>query len=404
MHIRSFRAIRPPAELAAAVASLPYDVGELSVARAEAAANARSFLHVERPEVDLPDGAGPEAAHRHAAEQLAGFLRRRWLVCDDEPSVFLYRLAQGAHVQAGFVVACWAEEYDAGTIRRHEKTKKPVEDERTLHVRLCNANTGPVYLIHRDDPVLARLAAEAAARTPLYDFTAPDGVAHTVWRVPAAGEVIAAFTAVPRVYIADGHHRAASAARVARERREANPAHRGDEAYNWILGVIFPASQLRILPYNRGVRDLNGLSPAAFLAEVRRRFDVQEDAPPSPDRPGRAGLYLGGRWYGLAWTPAEAASPVARLDVSVLQDRLLGPVLGVDDPRTSARMEYVGGLDSVAVLQRKVDEGRLAAGFSVFPTTIDDLLTVSDADQIMPPKSTWFEPKLRSGLFVRALD
>lgn len=406
MRIRPFPAIRPPADRASAVASLPYDVGELEDARVEAQRNPASFLHVERPEVDLPDGfdAGSGIHHRTASLNLKRFLDEGVLRRESAPAIYVYRLTLGGHAQTSVVATCHVDDYFADLVKKHEKTKKPVEDDRTRHVLDVGAQTGPIFLLYRDDSSITAQVARIQSGAPEVAFTASDGVRHEVWRVGASEDLVAAFDAVPCVYVADGHHRAAAASRAGAERRAANPSHTGDEEYNWFLAALFPASQLQVLAYNRTVRDLHGLSADAFLAEVRSRFAVTEHAVARPVAPRHVSMYLGGKWWGLTWREDEAADPVSRLDVAVLQDRLLEPVLGVTDPRTNARMEYLGGFRSVEELVRRVDSGRAAVGFSMHPTTVDQLMAIADAGQVMPPKSTWFEPKLRSGLFVHALD
>jgi uncharacterized protein (DUF1015 family) len=406
MRIRPFAAIRPPADLAVEVASLPYDVGDLDTARAEAQAHPMSFLHVERPEVDLPDtfDAATGIHHQTAAFNFQRFLQQGVLVKEARPALYIYRITLGAHEQTGVLTTCHIDDYYADVIKKHEKTKKPTEDDRTGHVLTVGAQTGPIFLLHRDQPTIDGLVAEIKKGAPLYDFTAVDGIRHTVWRVEAAAPLVEAFAAIPVAYVADGHHRAAAAARAGVERRKANPHHTGQEEYNWFLAVLFPARQLQILAYNRMVRDLNGLTAEAFLEEVRRRFPVTENAAPRPAAPGSVSLYLGGRWYGLRTEAPAGTDPVAALDVSILQDRLLAPVLGIADPRNNSRVEYLGGFRSVEDVQQRVDRGQAAVGFSVHPTTVDQLMAISDAGQIMPPKSTWFEPKLRSGLFVHGLD
>jgi len=406
MRIKPFEALRPPSELARDVASLPYDVGDLEDARVLADANPRSFLHVERPEVDLPEqydmASGIE--HQTAAKNLQLFLREGWLVREKSPCLYLYRITLGDHRQTGIVACCHIEDYENNIIRKHEKTKKPVEDQRTLHVQVTGAHTGPIFLLFRDDARIDSLMNAAGQGAPLLDFTAIDGIQHTVWKIDAANELVQAFANIALSYVADGHHRTAAAVRAGTERRATNPDHRGDEEYNWFPAVLFPASHLKVLAYNRTVKDLNGLTPAAFLEKVRSIFNVTEPAPEEPSQPGEISMYLGGRWYGLTWRPDPDADPVSALDVSVLQSRLLGPVLGIDDPRTNSRIEYAGGFDSVERIMKKTDTGRAAVAFSVHPTTVDQLMAIADADQIMPPKSTWFEPKLRSGLFVHSLD
>ena len=406
MRIRPFAAVRPPVDLAARVASLPYDVGDLDTARAEAQANPMSFLHVERPEVDLPDAFDAAAGlhHQTAAANLRRFLQQGVLQQDAEPALYVYQQTLGAHQQTGVLATCHIDDYYADVIKKHEKTKKPTEDDRTRHVLTVGAQTGPIFLLHRDQPAVDRLVAAAKQGAPLCDVTAADGTRPTVRRVAASQPLVDAFASIPVAYVADGHHRAAAASRAGVERRQANPNHTGQEEYNWFLAVLFPAHQLQVLAYNRMLRDLNGLEPAAFLAEVRRRFPVTEEAPPRPVAPGSVSMYLGGRWYSLKTEAPAGADPVAALDVSILQDRLLATVLGIADPRNNSRIEYLGGFRSVEELQQRVDNGQAVVGFSVHPTTVDQLMAISDAGQIMPPKSTWFEPKLRSGLFVHRLD
>jgi uncharacterized protein (DUF1015 family) len=305
----------------------------------------------------------------------------------------------GAHRQRGLVVVCNVEDYDAGLIKKHEKTRRDKEDDRTRLIDTLSANTGPVFLTYRDEPSVAALVEAKTRERPQHDFTAPDGIRHTVWRIAGGAEWVKAFARVACFYIADGHHRAASAARVAHLRRERNPQHTGAEDYNWFLCVAFPASELKILPYNRVIQDLNGHDQAAYLEKVREVFGLENDAPPSPGSTGRVSMYLGGKWYGLRCPQDSEADPVSRLDVSVLQNRLLAPVLGIDDPRTSKRVDFVGGIRGTAELVKRVD-ARGGVAFSLFPVTVAQLMDIADAGQIMPPKSTWFEPKLRSGLFI----
>jgi uncharacterized protein (DUF1015 family) len=314
----------------------------------------------------------------------------------------------GTHVQTGIALTCHIEDYERDIIKKHEKTRRDKEDDRTRLIDTISANTGPVFLTYRDTPDLNALVAEVLKTPPLYDFVAPDGIGHTVWRVPGVklGEFfVKAFAQVPVAYVADGHHRTASAVRVGKERRERNPNHTGDEPYNWFLCVLFPASQLKILPYNRAVHDLNGRTPEAFLAAVREAgFQITENAGDTPGQPGEIRMYFGGKWLGLSWAPQPGANPIERLDVTVLQDRLLAPILGIDDPRTSHRIDFIGGIRGPGELVRRVDEGRAAVAFSLFPTTVEQLMDIADANQIMPPKSTWFEPKLRSGLVIHTLE
>jgi uncharacterized protein (DUF1015 family) len=298
------------------------------------------------------------------------------------------------------------DDYEADIIRKHEKTRKDKEDDRTRHVLELNANAEPVFLTYRGRPELDRLADQVTREAPLYDFTAPDGVRHVVWRVTDTRPWAEQFGTVPVAYVADGHHRSASAWRAARELRTANPGHHGNEEYNWFLAVLFPAEQLRILPYNRVVRDLRGQSEAEVLERLRGVGRLSPAAGSVPARAGSVAVYLGGRWHLLEFDPARipAGDPIASLDVSLLQDLVLGPILGVGDPRTDPRVDFVGGIRGTDDLERRVDSGEVAIGFSMHPPTVDQLMAVADAGAIMPPKSTWFEPKLRSGLFVHTLD
>ncbi len=401
MRIRAFQGLVPQPALAPEVACVPYDVVNTAEAAALAAGKPHSLLHVDRAEIDLPPQTDPHAdiVYATARENFLALQRDGVLTRESGPSLYVYQQQMGAHRQRGLVAVCNVEDYDAELIKKHEKTRKDKEDDRTRLIDTLGANTGPVFLTYRDDAGVTALVDAKTRETPLHDFTAPDGIRHTVWRVPGGEDWVRAFGRVPLTYIADGHHRAASAARVARLRRAQNPQHTGAEDYNWFLCVLFPASELKILPYNRIVFDLNGRTPEAFLAEVKARFGLEENAAPAPTAVGQARMYLGGKWYGLKLAADANADPVARLDVSVLQDKLLAPLLGIDDPRTSKRVDFVGGIRGTGELVKRVDaEGGVA--FSLYPVTIAQLMDIADAGQIMPPKSTWFEPKLRSGLFV----
>jgi uncharacterized protein (DUF1015 family) len=401
MRIRAFQGLVPQPQSAPEVACVPYDVVDAAEAATLAAGRPHSLLHVDRAEIDLPAGTDPYSAavYAKARENFFRLQHDRVLVREPEPCLYLYQQQMGAHRQRGLVAVCHVDDYDADLIKKHEKTRKDKEDDRTRLVDTLSANTGPIFLTYRDNARVNALVARLAEARPQHDFTAPDGIRHTVWRIAGGPEWVAAFEGVPVAYIADGHHRAASAARVARLRRERNPAHTGCEDYNWFLSVLFPAGELKILPYNRIVLDLNGLTPAALLERVRGVFGLEENAPATPAAPGQVSMYLGGRWHGLRCPVDPRADPVARLDVSVLQERLLGPVLGIADVRTSKRIDFVGGIRGPGELVKRVDaHGGVA--FSMFPVTVAQLMDIADAGQIMPPKSTWFEPKLRSGLFV----
>jgi uncharacterized protein (DUF1015 family) len=402
--IQPFRALRPPAEKVSLVASPPYDVVSTEEARALAADNPLSFLHVSRPEIDLPAGTDlySDVVYGKAADNFEKLVRECPLTEEETPSVYLYRLVMGGHEQIGVVACCSVDEYDRNLIRKHERTRPDKEDDRTRHMLTLNSQTGPVFLTYRARPDIDTMVLETTASAPLYDFTAPDGVQHTIWRAPDPVRFVQAFREVPLLYIADGHHRAASASRARAELKERSFGHTGDEEYNYFLTVIFPDNQLQILPYNRIVRDLNMLTAGEFFLKVTTKFNVLEDAPPTPERPGQWSMYFVKRWYGLTLkdAPAPGGDPVASLDVSLLQDHLLDPILGIKDVRTDKRIDFIGGIRGTEELEQLVDDGKAAVAFSLYPTTIADLLRVSDAEGIMPPKSTWFEPKLRDGILI----
>lgn len=411
VQIHPFRALRPAPGAAGRVASVPYDVVSAAEARELAAGNPDSFLHVVRPEIGLPTGTDPHAAevYERGGAALAGLLERGSLVRDDEPALYLYRQVWRGRTQVGVVACCPVDDYDDGTIRRHEKTRPDKEDDRTRHALALSAHAGPVFLTYRGRPEIDRRVAEvtdgeAAPETPaepLYDLEAADGVRHTIWRLDgeAASDLAAAFGAVDATYVADGHHRSAAYSRVRAELRGGRP-----EAERF-LAVLFPADQLTILPYNRLVHDLAGAGPETFLAGLREVVEVGDGAA-EPSGSGRIAMYLGGRsggrWFELR-LPAERVEdpdPVASLDAAILQDLILAPRLGIDDPRTSPRIEFVGGIRGTGELERRVDAGEGAVAFSLRALGIGQLMAVADAGRVLPPKSTWFEPKLRSGLLI----
>jgi len=402
LRIKAFQGLSPTPPLAAEVACVPYDVVDRDEAAALANGHPYSLLHVDRAEIDLPRETGPysDAVYAKARENFQLLEKMGALIRESEPCIYLYQQRMGQHVQVGVATVCHIEDYENDIIKKHEKTRRDKEDDRTRLIGTLSADTGPVFLTYRDSASLDGLVANVRKGAPVYDFTAPDGIQHTVWRVAGAQAFVEAFGRVPVAYVADGHHRTASAVRVGRERREANPAHTGHEEYNWFLAVLFPASQLQILPYNRAVKDLNGHSKEAFLEAVGRAFTLKPNGPPTPAHPGEIRMYLDGAWYDLAWKPAPDADPISQLDVTGLQDRLLAPLLGIDDPRTSKRIEFIGGIRGTDELVKLVDSGKAAVAFSMYPTTVDQLMAIADAGQIMPPKSTWFEPKLRSGFFI----
>ena len=405
--IRSFRALRPPPDRVAEVASVPYDVVNTAEARALAADNWLSFLHVSRPEIDFPDGTDPysDQVYRKALDNYERLTKECPLETEEVPSIYLYRQIMGEHEQIGVVACCSVDEYDQNIIRKHERTRRDKEDDRTRHMLVLSAQTGPVFLTYRASREIDTMVMETTMANAIFDFTADDGVEHTIWRVPDPVRFVQTFREVPFLYIADGHHRAASAARACAELKEQSFGHTGDEEYNFFLAVMFPDDQLLILSYNRVVRDLNGLARDQFLEAVRRSFDVTEGGAATPDSNGKWSMYLDGKWYtlNLAGGSVEPQGTVASLDVSILQDRLLDPILGIKDVRTDKRIDFIGGIRGTKELERLVDEGKAAVAFSLYPTTIEELLRVSDAGEIMPPKSTWFEPKLRDGLLIHTI-
>jgi len=407
MRLHPFAAYRPAAGLADRVASPPYDVVDRAEAATLASGNPQSFLHVGRPEIDLPADLDPhdDRVYAKGRENLERLIREGTLIPEDRPSLYLYRQVWQGRAQVGIVGCVHVEEYGRDVIRKHEKTRQDKEDDRTRHMLTLNAHAEPVFLTYRDEAAIDRLAAPVMAGPPLYDFTSDDGVRHTVWRVPEPAAWIAAFGGVPVAYVADGHHRSASAWRAGLERRAANPGHTGEEEYNWFLAVLFPVSQLRILSYNRLVRDLHGLTPAGLLERLAALGTVRPTTDPVPPRPGTMAFYVGGGWHLLEIAPEriDRSDPISSLDVSLLQSLVLTPILGIGDPRTDTRIDFVGGIRGTAELERRVNSGEMALAVSMYPTTLDQLMAVSDAGQIMPPKSTWFEPKLKSGLFVHMM-
>jgi uncharacterized protein (DUF1015 family) len=408
VRLHPFRAIRPVPELAAEVAAVPYDVVNRSEAAKLAEGKPHSFLHVGRSDIDLPDDTDPHdpRVYERARQALEEFLHRGTLIRDEEPALYLYRQVMEGKAQTGLVACVHVDDYENNVIRKHEKTRPDKEDDRTRHVRTLNAHAEPVFLAYRGQQEIDGLAESTLQGAPLYDFTAHDRVRHTVWRIRDPESWLRAFESVPHAYVADGHHRSASASRAGKERRSSNPNHRGDEEYNWFLAVLFPSSQLSILPYNRVVRDLNGKTPSELLEELSRVGKVTPAPHPLPRHSASFCVYLAGAWYLVEFDERtiDRSDPIASLDVSLLQDRVLGPTLGIGDPRTDKRIDFVGGGRGTAELERRVDSGDMAIAFSLFPTTVDQLMAVSDAGAVMPPKSTWFEPKLRSGLFVHEME
>jgi uncharacterized protein (DUF1015 family) len=407
--IKPFSALRPRPDLVARVASPPYDVISSDEARAMAAGNEYSFLHVGKPEIDLPPTVDlyDDRVYAKGVANLRRMIAEGVFIREPRPAYYVYQQRMGDHVQAGLVCAASCEEYANGLIKRHEHTRKDKEDDRTRHVHEQNANGEPVFFTFRQRDDIDALLSQVRATEPLYDIVTDDGIGHTVWIVPAAldAEVTRAFARVPALYVADGHHRTAAAARVGLERRAANPRHTGDEPYNYFMAVLFPHDQLRIMDYNRVVKDLAGLPPNRFLQLASENFTITPTDSPRPAAPRQFGMYLEGRWYRLVANPGTypADHPVRGLDVAILQENLLAPLLNIRDPRTEKRIDFIGGIRGLGELERRVREG-WAVAFALHPTSLDQLMAVADAGEVMPPKSTWFEPKLRSGLLVRTLD
>ena len=409
--IKPFAGLRPADGRADDVVAPPYDVVSSSEARALAQGRPWSFLHISRPEIDLPAGTDPYASevYAKAAENLNLMVSEGVLVRDDKPCYYAYRLTMGGHVQTGLVAAASVEAYDADRIKKHEFTRPVKEDDRVRQIEALNAQTGPVFLVYKANETVDGILGAVTAQPPAVDVTAADGVRHELWVIADEDSIerlTAAFDAMAALYVADGHHRSAAGSRVGNARREADAGHTGEESYNFFLTVIFPHDQMHILDYNRVVKDLNGLDEAAFLERVGERFRVQPSTDPvRPSRPAEFGMYLGGRWYRLQLDDAKIPDdPVASLDVSLLADNLIEPVLGISDPRRDERIDFVGGIRGLGELEKRVDSGEWAVAFALFPTTMDALMAVADAGEVMPPKSTWFEPKLADGLVSHVLD
>ncbi len=406
MKVKAFPALVPAPGKAETIASVPYDVVNTEEARALAGDNEHSFLHVVRADIDFPDGTDPygDEIYAKSKENLDRFQSDGVLVREPEPCIYFYRQIMDGHSQTGITLATHIEDYENDIIRKHEKTRPVKENDRTKLTDVLSANTGPVFLTYKDEDLIDAFVADwCRENEPTVHFTDDKNVQHTVWRVPSedAFPVLDCFeNDVDLSYVADGHHRSASAHRVGKERREANPNHTGEENYNWFLSVLFPASQLKVLAYNRVVKTV----PADFLEQIKGLFEVESNGQQAPDSSGALCLYLDGEWHSVKWGEVDSESPIDRLDASVLQDRVLTPILGIEDPRTDNNIDFVGGIRGTAELEKRVGSGEWAAAFSMAPVTVQQLIDIADAGEIMPPKSTWFEPKLRSGLFVYTLD
>ncbi|MBV9217095.1 MAG: DUF1015 domain-containing protein [Acidobacteria bacterium] len=405
--IKPFSALRPGPENAKSVACVPYDVVYESEVREYISKNPLSFLRVTRAEAEFPAGSHPDPSKvfDRALENFEWFIRERILSQTDEDELYVYQLQSGNHCQTGVVGCCAIDEYEAGRIKKHENVRPDKVEDRTAHLLALGAQTGLIFLGFRGTTRISELIQSTIAAAPLFEFECPEGLMQRVWRVSNAQSYIDAFAEVESLYIADGHHRIESAKRARAVRRAANPNHTGREAYNYVVTGMFPAEDLRILAYNRVVKDLNGVSEAELLERIGKRFEFTETGEKVPHRKGEMFLYLPGRWFKLRFTGeiSPDSHPIERLDVTILHDQILNPILGIGDERTDKRIGFVGGIRGTAELERLVDEGIAAAAFSMFPTTMEDLFAVSDMGETMPPKSTWFEPKLKDGLLIHLI-
>lgn len=412
--IRPFRGIRPPKNLVEKVVSRPYDVLSSAEARTEAEGNEMSLYHIIRPEIDFPEGTDEHLpkVYEKAAENFRLFQEKGWLVQDDKPCYYVYAQTMNGKTQYGLVVGAWVEDYVNGVIKKHELTRRDKEEDRMKHIRATNANIGPVFLAYPDDAVLDALVAKYTARQPEYDFVAPDdGFGHTFWVVDNDDDIAAItrqFAQMPALYIADGHHRSAAAALVGLEKARQNPNHTGDEEYNYFMAVCFPADQLTIIDYNRVVKDLNGLDAAAFLQAVEKNFEVK-DMGADEYRPTclhNFSLYLEGKWYSLTARPGtyDDNDPIGVLDVTISSNLILDEILGIKDLRSDKRIDFVGGIRGLGELKKRVDSGEMKMALALYPVSMKQLMDIADTGNIMPPKTTWFEPKLRSGVVVHKLE
>lgn len=408
--IEPFRGLRPRKNLAEKVASPPYDVLDSAEARDYAAGNPISFLHITKPEIDLPGGINmyDQQVYDKAGENFKKFQDDGTLLQDEKKNFYLYKQIWGDHQQVGLVAGASCQDYQDDVIRKHELTREEKETDRMRHIESLNANTGPVFLTFKHNETVDSLFEKAMEKAPEYDFTS-EGVRHIFYVIDDEDlirQIKEAFIKIDFLYVADGHHRSASGTRVKINRQDQNPHHTGDEEYNFFLSVIFPDNQMKILPYNRVVRDLNGMTEAEFLEKVNEKFEYEETRQKAPTTSRQFAMYLGGKWYLLKARQGsfDQSDPVGSLDASILQNNLLAPVLGIENPRKDKRVDFVGGIRGTAELEKRVDSGAFAVAFSMYPTTIDQLFGVADSGKIMPPKSTWFEPKLKSGLVVHLLD
>ena len=411
--VKPFRGVRPPKELVEEVASRPYDVLNSEEARQEAEGNEKSLYHIIKPEIDFAPGFDEHdpAVYDKAVENFNKFQQNGWLKQDDKEQYYIYAQTMDGRTQYGFVVGAWVPDYMEGRIKKHELTRRDKEEDRMKHVRCNNANIEPVFFAFPDNAELEQIIKDVTAKEPEYDFTAPDGFGHTLWVIDddaTIQKVTDAFAAIPAMYIADGHHRSAAAALVGAEKAKNNPHHTGDEEYNYFMAVAFPASHLKIIDYNRVVKDLNGLSKEEFLKRLEQNFDVEAKGKEiyHPAALHNFALYLDGEWYSLTAKKGtyDDSDPIGVLDVTVSSDLILRDILGITDLRSDKRIDFVGGIRGLGELKRRVDSGEMAMALALYPVTMDQLIAIADSGNIMPPKTTWFEPKLRSGLIIHKLD
>ncbi len=412
--IKPFKGIRPPQELVEQVASRPYDVLNSAEAREEAAGNEKSLYHIIKPEIDFPAGTDEhdECVYQKAAENFKKFMDKGWLVQDQKDSYYIYAQTMNGKTQYGLVVGAYVPDYMNGVIKKHELTRRDKEEDRMKHVRVTDANIEPVFFAYPDDAVLDEIVKKYTAQKPVYDFVAPgDGFEHSFWVIDNDADIAtitAEFAKMPALYIADGHHRSAAAALVGAEKAKQNPDHKGDEEYNYFMAVCFPANQLTIIDYNRVVKDLNGLTPEEFLKALKHNFIVEEKGKEvyKPDTLHNFGLYLDGKWYSLTAKPGtyKDEDPIGVLDVTISSNLILHDILGIKDLRSDKRIDFVGGIRGLEELSKRVDSGEMAMALALYPVSMKQLMDIADTDNIMPPKTTWFEPKLRSGLVIHSLD
>lgn len=411
--IKPFKGVRPPKHLVEQVASRPYDVLNSEEARMEAADNEKSLYHIIKPEIDFEPGFDEHHpdVYDKAVENFRKFQEQGWLVQDGKENYYIYAQTMNGRTQYGFVVAAWVDDYMEGRIKKHELTRRDKEEDRMKHVRCNNANIEPVFFAFPDNETLEKIIREVTAGEPEYDFIAPDGFGHTLWVIENEDmikTITEEFEKIPNLYIADGHHRSAAAALVGAEKAAGNPNHKGDEEYNYFMAVAFPSSHLNIIDYNRVVKDLNGLTPAEFLKKLEENFIVEEKGVEiyKPAKLHNFSLYLDGKWYSLTAKEGtfDDKDPIGVLDVTVSSDLILRDILNIHDLRSDKRIDFVGGIRGLEELKKRVDSGEMAMALALYPVTMDQLINIADTGNIMPPKTTWFEPKLRSGLVIHKLD